>query len=249
MKHTSSPFSFCSPLHYLLHPFFPFPCYLLLLIASFSLPLTSCTSTTPTAPPQPIRIQYTPAATPWLADLYSCAGDEIVDAEPRSTEFLDIQSSELAIRIGEPDDLTSPAYQIGSEDILVIVNTQNPLQTLTRDQVRGLFSGQIANWQEINGPNAPLQVWVYGSGEDIQQIFDHTVLGSSPVTSAARLAADPDEMAQAVAAGINTVGILTGHWRAEGVTDVLTVTSAPVLAITPSQSRAEIDTILACMQK
>jgi hypothetical protein len=248
MKHMSPlPFAH-SPLSLSHHLFPRVTCYLLL-ITTFSLLLTSCTTTTSTATPQPIRVEYTPATTPWLADLYACTDNDVVDAEPRSADFLDYQGEDLVMRIGQPDELTTPAYQVGSENINVIVNSDNPLRTLTLEQVRGLFSGQISGWREINGPNTPVQVWVYDSGEDVQQIFDYTALGGSPVTSTARLAADPDEMVQAIAADVNAVGILTGHWPAEGISDVLTVTSVPVLAITPSQPPAEINNILACMQK
>lgn len=194
-------------------------------------------------------MQYTAATTPWLSDLYACAGNNIVKTELRAVDFLDLEAADLIMRVGQPADLPLPAYQIDTEDILVIVNPKNPIKKLTLEQVRGLFSGQIMNWKDIDGPNAPVQVWVYASGEDVQQIFNQTALGGSPVTSFARLATGPDEMAQAVADDVNAIGILTKHWKADNVSDVFTVASVPVLAITPSESQMELNNNLACMQK
>ncbi len=211
--------------------------------------LTSCNPSTPTATAGPIAVQYTAAAAPWLADLYACAGANVVTTEQRAADFLDPQSVDLALRVGQPANLTFPAYQIGSEDLLVIVNPQNPVNTLTVEQVRGLFTGQVLNWQEVNGSNAHVQVWVFSSGEDVQQIFEQTALGGSPVTSTARLSAGPDEMAQAIAADVNAVGILTRRWKAGNVSDVYTVAAVPVLALAPDQSTSLVTEIIACLQK
>ena len=218
-----------------------------LILACFLLP--SCNSDTPTATAGPITVQYTAAAAPWLAGLYDCAGANMVTAEQRAADFLDPQSVNVAIRIGQPANLTSPAYQISSEDILVILNPQNPINALTSEQVRGLFTGQVLNWQEVNGSNAPVQVWVFSSGEDVWQIFEQTALGGSPATSTARLAAGPDEMAQAIARDVNAVGILTRHWKAGNVSAVYTVATVPVLALTPVEPQGAVQELLACLQK
>ncbi len=211
--------------------------------------LTSCTPSTPTVTAESIAVQYTAATVPWLADVYDCAGANTVTAEQRAADFLDPQSVDLALRVGQPDNLTFPAYQIGSEELLVIVNPQNPVNALTAEQVRGLFTGQVLNWQEVNGSNAPVQVWVFAAGEDTEQIFEQTALGGSPVTSTARLAAGPDEMAQAIADDVNAVGILTRRWKAGNVSDVYTVAAVPVLALTPDQITSLVTEIIACLQK
>ena len=217
-------------------------CVLLLLAAS-------CSSATPTAQAEALHIQYTFAAQPWLANLYNCAGNNVVETELRAADFLDPQSVNLAIRIGQPTDLTGSAYQIGTEEILVVANRQNPVTQLTAEQVRGLFTGQVQTWKDISGTDAPVQVWVFPAGEDIQQIFEQTALGGSPVTSAARLANTSDEMSQAIANDVNAVGILTRHGKTGNISDVFTAATAPVLAIAPSEPDNTMAGILACLQK
>jgi hypothetical protein len=218
-----------------------------LILASFLLP--SCNSATQTVPAEPITVQYTAAAAPWLTDLYDCAGANVVTSEQRAANFLDLQSVNMAIRIGQSANLTSPAYQIGSDQLLVIVNPHNPIDALTAEQVRGLFTGQVLNWQEVNGSDAPVQVWVFSFDDDIQQIFEQTALGGSLVTSLARLAADPDQMAKAIASDVNAVGILTFHWNTANVSAVYTGASMPVLALTPTEPQGLVQELLACLQK
>jgi len=218
-----------------------------IILAVFLLP--SCNSTPPTGGAETISVQYTAAGIPWLANLYDCAGANMVTAEQRAAGLLDPQSVDLVLRIGQPEALTSPAYQISSEEVIVIVNSQNPVNSLTTEEARGLFSGQILNWQEVNGSNAPVQVWTFASGEDIQQIFEQTGLGGSPVTSTARLAAGPDEMAQAITNNVHAVGILTRHWITGNVSEVYMVASVPVLALTAGEPKGAAQELLACLQK
>jgi hypothetical protein len=217
-----------------------------LVLASLLLP--ACTSATPTPAAQTITFQYTTATIPWLAGLYNCAGANILKAEQHAADFLDPQSVDLAIRIGQPDNLTTPAYQIGSEEILVVVNPENPVAALTAEEVGGLFTGRISNWQEVDGISSPVQVWVFSTGEDIQKIFEQTTLGASPITSTARMAASPDEMGQAIANDVNAIGILARHWKTGNVADVYSAATAPVLALTLAKPEGAVQNLLACLQ-
>ncbi len=210
--------------------------------------LAACASSTPTPQAAPLRVRYTFTAQPWLVDVYDCAGENVVSAELRAIDYLDLSSTDLALRIGDAN-ITSPAYQIDTEEILVIVNPQNPINSLTADEVHGLFTGSIQNWQEVNGDDASVQVWVFAGGEDIQQIFEQTALGGAPVTSLARLAPGPEEMAQAIAGDVNAVGILTRHWKADDVSDVFLIATVPVLALAPDMPSGIVNELVVCLQK
>jgi hypothetical protein len=211
--------------------------------------LSSCNSATATPTVEKFTVQYTAASVPWLAGLYSCASTKVIEADQRAADLIDVQSADMAIRIGQPDKLTFPAYQIGNDDLLVITNPQNPVGKLSSEQVRGLFSGQIQNWQEVNGTDGQVQVWAFSSGEDVEQLFEQITLEGSPITSIARLATGPDEMSQAIANDKNAIGILTRHWKAGNVAEVFTVASLPVLALTPEKPKEEIKELIACLQK
>lgn len=211
--------------------------------------LTSCSPTPPAAIPEAITVQYTAAAQPWLKDLYDCAGVNTVIAELRAANYLEFNHNTMSIRIGEPVFLTAPAYQIGSEEIVTVVNPQNQIGDLAAENVRSIFSGRITRWDELGGKKAPVQVWVFASGEDLQQVFDAQVMGRMPVTSHARLAASPQEMINAIAADSNAIGILTRRWMESNVREVFTSASVPVLALTSSEPQGTIQALISCLQK
>jgi len=210
--------------------------------------LAGCSPAAPTAAPASLTVQYTASAASWLPSLVVCAGSMTIHTEQRLGEDLD-PGTDLAMRIGQPVDLTSPAYRIGTEDVLVILNPQNPVHQLSAEQVRGLFSGEIQTWKDITGSDSPVEIWSYPHGEDVEQVFEQAVLSGSPITSTARLANSPEEMARAVAKDINAVGILTRHWKTGDVLEVYTAVSAPVLVITPSLPKGPSSALLACLQK
>lgn len=50
------------------------------------------------------------------------------------------------------------AHTIAYDALAVIVHPKNPVKGLTKDQITKIFSGQIKNWQEVGGKNAPIFV-------------------------------------------------------------------------------------------
>jgi phosphate transport system substrate-binding protein len=45
---------------------------------------------------------------------------------------------------------------IGYDAIAVFVPQSNPVRNLTKEQLKGIFTGQIKNWKEVGGPDAPI---------------------------------------------------------------------------------------------
>lgn len=46
---------------------------------------------------------------------------------------------------------------IGYDAIAVFVHKNNPVKNLSKEQVKGIFTGKIKNWKEVGGKDAPIQ--------------------------------------------------------------------------------------------
>ena len=209
-------------------------CFSLIL---FSLLISSCSTRTRPATLQIVSVYSTFAAEPWLSELYDCAG--------RQNSFIlsrvdDSSSADIVLRIGEPKVLTSSAYQIDSEDILIVTYRQSPVQNLTLGEARALFMGQ---------GDPSVQVWVYASGEDVQEVFDQFVMEGRIVTSSARVTVTPQQMSDTLVNESNAVGILPRHWKVGDTREVFTVATVPVLVITKEKPQGMIKELIACLQK
>lgn len=54
-------------------------------------------------------------------------------------------------------------WRVAVDGIAIIVNSDNPIEVLTMDQLRGLYNGTYDNWNDVGGDNAP--VLLYGRNE------------------------------------------------------------------------------------
>jgi hypothetical protein len=212
----------------------------LLLLCSFL--LASCAPTAPAVTPHLLNIYVTSAAYPRVSQLYACAPSTLVVAQS------DPASAELTLRLGEPTPLLTPAFQVGTEDVLVVNHPQAGVGPLTLEQVQGLFSGRITNWKNVGGNDVPVQVWTFSSGEDIWQIFDRLVMKGQPVTSLARLAVSAQAMSDGVGGTPGSVGYLPRRWKAGNTREALNAATIPVLAMTRTQPEGPEKELIACLQ-
>ena len=98
--------------------------------------LVGCGSSASPATPQIVSVYSTFAAEPWLPPLYECAGTSSV-----LSRVDDPAQAQIILRVGEPSLLSSFAYQIDNEEILVVTHRQSPVQNLNAEGVPGVVLG------------------------------------------------------------------------------------------------------------
>lgn len=204
--------------------------------------LTACSAPTPQITPELINVNVSSAAYPWIGGFYKCASVTSV------INLSDPQSADITLRLGEPDKLTTPAYQISKEDILVVAHTQSGVSSLNLDQVKSLFLGQTLNWKDVGGNDDPVQVWAYSPNEDVQGIFSNTIMNGQPVTSLARLAGSAQNMLKSVETSPGSIGILPRHLLSAAVEELYTVATVPVIAITKKPPQGSVKELIGCLQ-
>lgn len=206
--------------------------FLVLLLAACAAPPPETSSATP---PPVVSVYASPAAEPWLDDVYACAKEISAVIRLSASE----SAADIRLRLGEPKTLSTPAYQIGAEDILVVTHRESPIQNLTRDEARRLFVQ--------GGEN--VEVWVYASSADAQEVFEREVMLGERIHSWARLALHPEQLLDALNAGSNAVGILPRRWMSDATREVLALRDVPVLAITPGEPQGDVKGLIACLQR
>ena len=69
-----------------------------------------------------------------------------------------VKTGEAHIAVTDQPDPALKTTQIAWDGIAVIVNFANPVKEVSSAHVRGLFSGQITNWSELDGATARVEV-------------------------------------------------------------------------------------------
>jgi hypothetical protein len=180
-----------------------------------------------------VSVYATSAAQPWLADLYACAGSLSVALK------IDANEPDIYLRLGEPDQIISPAYKIGEEEILVVVNNASPIRSLFLNEAREIFTRE----------NSSARAWVFAAGEDISAMFDQLALRGIRVAASTRVAASVEQMSRALESESNAVGILPKRALTDNLREVFSAGVVPVLALTKQGPQGAVSALINCLQK
>lgn len=108
------------------------------------------------------------------------------------------------------------AEHIGEIRTVFIVNPHNSVRTLTTDQLVAVLSGQVANWKDVGGADAPVLVVSLGNGG----AFLDPLLGGRGIASSARIVTRASQIAAVVAEQSNAIGIINAS-HPRGPTTIL----------------------------
>jgi len=113
-------------------------------------------------------------------------------------------------------DLTQPANEhvIGLDGLAVIVHSSNPVSTLNKPQLLGIFSGQISDWSQLGaaakGKAGPITLYARDAKSGTFDTFQALVLGVAKLQDTAKRFEDSTQLSDAVAAdpaGIGFIGL------------------------------------------
>jgi len=117
----------------------------------------------------------------------------------------------MALMKKEGAEVKDPAaYQqvtIGKDTIVVLVHKSNPVAQLSKEQLKGIFTGAITNWNAVGGPNLPIMV-VWGKLiPGTNSLFTKHMLDNAAPTKEVLEATTAEDVRQNVAANPEAIGI------------------------------------------
>lgn len=68
------------------------------------------------------------------------------------------------------------AHVIAMDGVCVVIHPSNPVQDLTTDQVRDIYSGKITNWNQVGGVNRPIVVISRDTSSGTYESFNELVM-------------------------------------------------------------------------
>jgi phosphate transport system substrate-binding protein len=96
---------------------------------------------------------------------------------------------------------------IGKDSIRVLAHKDNPVTTLSKEQLKGIFTGTITNWQEVGGPDLPILI-VWGTLiPGTNSLFVKQILDGEAQTQAVLETATAADVQQTIMANLEAVGV------------------------------------------
>jgi hypothetical protein len=225
--------------------------------------LAACQPQTPTAAPTLQTWQV--ARDTNLAWMGNAMSDCLVSSpattlslqEAPLSEMIDLQS-DINLVWGNPQDVYEYQYTLGWDEWVIIVHSNNSIDSLTTSQVRSVLAGKTRNWNKLipelkEKEEIALELWVYPPADEAQAWLRSALGNSSTLPANARLAPGAQAMLEAVTASENALGFIPARWAAPSVKIVPVSDLAegalrqPIVATLPALT-ADQQAWLACLQ-
>ena len=138
--------------------------------------------------------------------IYVQGGGSSAGIQAVKTGAADIGTSSRQLKPNEkgPKEIT-----IARDAIALVVNPKNPVQGLTIEQIRGIFAGEITNWQQIGGPNQPIRAFTREEGSGTRGAFEEIVMGDSKIGGKLLVQYSTGGVKQGVISDPNAIGYVS----------------------------------------
>jgi phosphate transport system substrate-binding protein len=124
----------------------------------------------------------------------------------------DVKSSEFEIYP------SLQVFGIAKDGVAIIVQPENPVSSLTQEQIIAIYAGEITNWNEVGGNDAPITVYTRDEESGTREVFFEKVLNKGNITKKAVVVASNGAMKSSVKADVNGIGYLSIGYLDSSVT-------------------------------
>ena len=98
---------------------------------------------------------------------------------------------------------------IAHDGIAVIVNRDNPVQNLSVEQLRGIYSGAIRNWSKVGGPDLAIQLVNRDEASGTREAFKSIVMDGAPFDRRAAVLSGTGQVRDVVSRTTGAIGYIS----------------------------------------
>lgn len=120
---------------------------------------------------------------------------DLVQFNRTNASFMNLMDGEADLLIvGEPNESVlaekdARGFQwemepFANDAFVFVVNENNPVESLTLEQIRGIYTGAITNWRELGGDDLPIIPLQRNESAGSQGLMKKLVMGDTPLMEA-----------------------------------------------------------------
>lgn len=99
--------------------------------------------------------------------------DIIISARPSDTVIEELEKSNFNYSM----------EQFATDALVFIVKENNPVTSLTPDEIRGIYSGEITNWSQVGGEDVPVTAFQRNADSGSQVAMESVVMADIPMAA------------------------------------------------------------------
>jgi phosphate transport system substrate-binding protein len=200
----------------------------------------------------PVKPQFEKATNITVINLQSSPQDGLADLLAGKVEIataavpLEGMVAGVIKNSGKVDPAALAKQDIGTNRTVLLVHPSNKVGKLSKDQIKGIFTGKIANWKDVGGDDKEIVV-VWGKGTPGQNgQFSKLVLDGEPVAKDVLESTNYAKIKETVSAtpeaiGIDPFGLADNTVK---VIDSDPVLSSPIIAVTIGKPSPKVQKLL-----
>jgi phosphate transport system substrate-binding protein len=103
----------------------------------------------------------------------AAAGESLEDAIESARKA----AAQMGKTISVPANLVY--HEVATDNIVFVVHENNPVKSLSKEQVKSIFTGKVTNWKEVRGPELPIKVIAPAQGQAVRTAVEKSILAGS----------------------------------------------------------------------
>lgn len=129
--------------------------------------------------------------------------------------IVDIGNSGRAATDAEVEQYGLKLFKWAIDGVGAAVNPDNPVTSLTKAQLKDIYSGKITDWKDLGGKEAPITVYTRDESSGTRAVFWKKALDKGDIVSSANFVVSNGAMKTAIANDPNAIGYVSvGHMDA-----------------------------------
>lgn len=158
----------------------------------------------------------------------------------------DICQSSRSMKQAEKEKLrdrfntTGVEIPVARDGLSIYVHSSNPLNEITMDQLKGIFTGKITNWKDVGGADSKIIVYSRENSSGTYVFFKEHVLAGADFTARAQTMPGTGVVVNAVSKEKNGIGY-GGAGYAKGIKSLKVKKDASSPAVAPTLENVKND--------
>jgi phosphate transport system substrate-binding protein len=115
----------------------------------------------------------------------------------------------MSSRALKGDEMSLWYVEIARDGLAIIIHPDNPINNLTLEQVRDIYSGKIDNWSLLGGSKSHIHVFAREEGSGTRSSFESLVMEKTEIMARAMIQDSNGAVRQLVADDPNAIGFIS----------------------------------------